>query len=227
MGYPSIEEIKEVSKEWRFINELPNELEGFTKTVPLDIKGNILTLCSYTNAAIKGKVDIIYTGETFDYILERALGFNIYRDIRFIYKEKDIFAAKVKPALPTILKGMEDPSLVNLGEMVAKKQILNWEYGNNLPEKIGAFELYIKPSKAIEHINGSIILLDYSDFIRKDQFLVYYNRLRDQFFGELKIAGVFRDTKDFDAKNLTQLQENLEKHLVTTLERVTNGSHEI
>jgi len=227
MSYPSIKEVAENVKSWDFILNLPQEICGFVKATPNNIDGQILHICQYFNSDIRAKLEIIYTSETFDYIVVRTMGINTYRDVRYVYKERDIFAEKVLDALPRIIKTMEHPDLVDLGEMVAKQNILTWEYGNNLPTSIGDFELYIKPEKAIEHINGSIILIDYTDFTRKDQFVVYYNRLRNQFFAELKIAGVFRDSKVFDSKNLKNLQVKLEKNLQDTLNYVMKTNHEI
>ena len=129
--------------------------------------------------------------------------------------------------LPGILDCMEHPTRVNLGEMVEEKGILTWDYGNHLPEKIGPFELYIRPANAIEHINGSIILIDYSNFVRKDQLIIMYNRLRDEFFGEVKINSVFHASMDFDSRNLQELEQRLEDHLESTLKWVDTTDHTI
>lgn len=227
MSYPSIQEIAQKVKAWDFIINLPEEICGFVKEIPNDIEGQVLHICRYINKDLKAKLDIIYTAETFDYVVVRTLGINTYRDIRYVYKERDVFAEKVLEALPRIIKNMEQPESVDLGAMVAEHGILTWEYGNSLPNAIGDFELYIKPKNAIEHINGSVIIIDYTDFKRKDQFVVYYNRLRNQFFAELKISGVFRDSKKFDSNNLKALQNKLEKNLKDSLLYVMESNHEI
>ncbi len=227
MGYASIDEIAQAAKDWNFIKELPAQIGNFQKTEPGTIEGKILTICSYYDVKNNSGVDIIYTNETFDYILVRKVGMNIYRDIRYIYKEKDEFAKKVGEALPKVLAETADPTLVNLGEMVGEKKILTWEYGNNLPEKIGLFSLYIKPSHAIDYLNGSIILLDYSDFVHQDQFVIYYNRFRNEFFGELKIGSVFHATKDFDSKSLGTLEKKLKGKLEAELDKISKSNHDI
>ena len=203
MGYKPITDIQQETREWAFIQELPETLGAFKKTLPDTIDGQILTICRYEAENLKAKLDIIYTTETWDYIVVRTMGMNSYRDVRFIYKEKDLFAAKVKAYLPSILQEMEHPESVNLGEMVAQKGITTWDYGNNLPQQIGPFTLDITPEKSIEHINGSIILIDYTDFSRKDQLIIMYNRLRDQFFGELKINSVFHASMRADGQLAT------------------------
>lgn len=227
MGAPKIDEIAKDAQEWDFIQNLPDSIGIFKKQLENKIEGQILHICSYNAPELKAKIDLIYTSETFDYILIRSIGMNIYRDISLIYREKEVFAKMVNAKLPQILHSIEHPEEENLGEMVEAKKILSWEYEKELPEKIGPFELFIKPSKSIEYINGSIILIDYSDFTRDDQFVVFYNRHRNEFFAETKIASVFHATKDFDAKTLDELKEQLEKHLETTLTNITNSSHEI
>lgn len=227
MGYPSITEIQEETKSWDFIDQLPEQMGQFTRKRVGTIDGQVLTICRYEAPALRASLDITYSSETFDYILVHTMGMNSYRDIRFIYKEKDIFARKVQSYLPHILDAMEHPRKVNLGEMVEEKGILTWDYGNHLPEKIGPFQLYIKPADAIEHINGSIIVIDYSNFVRKDQLIIMYNRLRDEFFGEVKINSVFHASMDFDSKNLKELEQRLEDHLESTLKWVDTTDHTI
>ncbi len=227
MGYKSITEIQEETRSWDFIDRLPEQVGQFTKKRVGTIDGQILTICRYEAPALRASLDITYSSETFDYILVHTMGMNSYRDIRFIYKEKDIFAQKVQNYLPGILDCMEHPTRVNLGEMVEEKGILTWDYGNHLPEEIGPFELYIRPANAIEHINGSIILIDYSNFVRKDQLIIMYNRLRDEFFGEVKINSVFHASMDFDSRNLQELEQRLEDHLESTLKWVDTTDHTI
>ena len=227
MGYASIDEIGKEVKEWNFIKELPAEIGSFQKTEPGTVEGKVLTICSYYDSAINAGADIIYTSETFDYILVRKIGMNVYRDVRYIYKEKDEFAKKVNGALPKILAETADPTLVNLGEMVAEHKILTWEYGNSLPTTMGRFSLFIKPANAIDYLNGSIIMLDYSDFEHQDQFVIYYNRFRNEFFGEVKIGGVFHATKTFDSKSLGTLEKKLVGKLAPTLEKISKTDHSI
>lgn len=227
MGYKPIEEIQQETRQWDFIQGLPDQVGKFSKKLVDIIDGQILTICRYEAPELRARLDIIYTSETFDYIVVHTMGMNSYRDIRFIYKDRDVFARNVEAYLPGILHSMENPASVNLGEQVAEHGILTWEYGNSLPEKIGPFELYIRPAHAIEHINGSIILIDYSNFARMDQLIIMYNRLRDQFFGEVKINSVFHASMDFDSKNLKELEGKLKEHLEETLKKVDQADHTI
>lgn len=227
MGYSTIEEVAEQVKSWEFINNLPEELCGFRKQLRYEIKGQVLFICSYENEKLRAGIDITYTCETFDYILCQRMGMNEFRDIRFIFKESERFAAEVTSHLQGILEQMVEVDKRNLGYLVAEKGILTWDYGNNLPDKLGPYDLYIKPQRAIRHINGSIIFLDYTNFQLNDQFVVLYNCLRDEIFAELKIAGVFQTTRKFDCRTLAELENCLKKYLQETLDYIAQADHEI
>ncbi len=227
MGYDPIEEIQKQTHDWAFIQKLPDTIGCFHKKITDYIEGQVLFICRYEAPELRASIDLTYTAETFDYILVRTMGMNTYRDVRLIYKERDIFEEKAGHYLPEIVRSMEHPEQENLGEMVEAKKLDQWEYGNQLPRQIGPFERYIWPERAIEHINGSIIIIDYTDFAHKDQLIIMYNRLRDEFFGELKINSVFRTTTAFDGKNLAQLQEKLEANLESTLDQITKADHTI
>ena len=220
MGYPSIDEIAEQCASWDFIENLPKEINGFTKVKLLQKKGQLLYICSFINKKARIQLDIIYTAETFDYILIKKIGLNEYRDIRFIYKKKDVFAKEINVKLDVLTKELMSNNADDLGYLVKEKGILDWEYGNSLPTKIGNFELYIKPSNAIRYLNGSIIFVDYSDFTNQDQLVILYNVLRDEIFAELKIGGAFQTLRDFDVCDLQELEKRLSKYLKPLLENI-------
>ena len=135
MSYPSIEKIAEEVKAWNFIINLPQEIYGFVKQTNGNIDGQILHICQYVNKALKAKLDIIYTAETFDYIVVHTMGINTYRDVRYVYKERDIFAEKLGEALPGIINSMDEvrvrfaPSptgYLHIGG--ARTALFNWLY---------------------------------------------------------------------------------------------------
>ena len=68
----------------------------FTKKLVDTISGQVLTICRYEAPELRARLDIIYTSETFDYIVIHTMGMNSYRDIRFIYKDRDVFAKNVR-----------------------------------------------------------------------------------------------------------------------------------
>ena len=73
-----------------------------------------------------------------------------------------------------------------MGTLIEEAGLLNWAYTGKLPQKIGAFELYITPDNPIDYINGSTLFIDYSDFEHGNQLVFFYNSFRDEFFAETK-----------------------------------------
>ena len=50
------------------------------------------------------------------------MGLNSFRDVRLIYKERDVFEEKTKKYLPLVISNMEHPEQVNLGELYEAKK---------------------------------------------------------------------------------------------------------
>lgn len=137
MGYDSIEEIQKQTHEWAFIKELPETIGVFKKKITDYIEGQVLFICRYEAPELRASVDLTYSAETFDYILVRTMGLNSFRDVRLIYKERDVFEEKTKKYLPLVISNMEHPEQVNLGELYEAKKVEDWEFGKTLPKKSG------------------------------------------------------------------------------------------
>ena len=71
-----ITEIEEGLKDWTFLEQLPKEISGFKLKEGTGINGNILNIASYVNDEIHCSLDLIYTGETFDYVVVKNSIFN-------------------------------------------------------------------------------------------------------------------------------------------------------
>lgn len=213
MGAPGIEEIKEQIKDWEYLNNLPERIGKFTLDRNNEIDGLVLNLASYRHDETKCRLDLIYTSETFDYLPVKNFGLQQFRDIRYIYRSRDKFEESMRDRLAELLDEIEVEMQHDLGFIVREAGIQKWDYSEKLPQKIGRFELYIKPSHAMEYINGSVILIDYSDFATGDQLLVLYNRFRDEYFAETKQALKPGNTTAFDARNLADLEKVLSEKL--------------
>lgn len=83
MSEPSIEEIREALDGWEFLKKLPEEINGFTLHQDRTIDGQVLNIASYRNDAVRCRLDITYTSETFDYVPVKIAGLHQYRDIRY------------------------------------------------------------------------------------------------------------------------------------------------
>ena len=217
-----ITEIEAELQEWEFLKQLPKELEGFTLREGTGIKGNILNIASYVDEANHACVDLIYTGETFDYVIVKNLGLHTFRDDRFFTRDKDKFAEVVLNKLPALLQEMGKSKVKHMGYESEVMGFNEWDDWKTLPKQIGNFELYITPDNPLEYINGSWVILDYSDFANGNQLMFLYNSFRNELFAEMKKGYLPLTTEEFNANSLEALsaliKEKLEKTL-TTLEK--------
>ena len=217
-----ITEIEAELQEWEFLKQLPKELEGFTLREGTGIKGNILNIASYVDEANHACVDLIYTGETFDYVIVKNLGLHTFRDDRFFTREKYKFAEVVLNKLSSLLQEMGKSKVKHMGYESEVMGFNEWDDWKTLPKQIGNFELYITPDNPLEYINGSWVILDYSDFANGNQLMFLYNSFRNELFAEMKKGHLPLTTEEFNANSLEALsaliREKLEKTL-TALEK--------
>ncbi len=205
-------------EDWPYLAELPPELGGFTLSVDLLEEKDRVLFFSYAAPQLRRQVEAYYNLPTKDYMVKRYFGLNEYCDIQFITPDRKVFEGRLKERLVVCLEEMAMFSSERIGMVVRKTGIFDWEYGRKLPERIGGFDLYIRPFEPERLINGSVVVLDYSDFARNCQLAVYYNELRNEFYAEKKADGVVETTSLFDARNLKELEKLLASHLTTTLE---------
>ena len=213
MGQPDIKEIEAGLKDWDFVRNLPAAIGDYTLVPGSGIDGQILNIAAYVHEASHCRLDLTYTKETFDYVPVKIAGLHQYRDIRYFFRSRERFAEHVKDKLPALVHDIDIRTRHDLGVIIKETGLPEWTYGEKLPEKIGRFELFIRPENAIEYINGSIIFLDYTDFATGDQLVFLYNRFRDEFFAETKHALKPDNITDFDAKSLPQLEALLDEKL--------------
>jgi hypothetical protein len=212
-----ITEIEAELQEWEFLQQLPKELEGFTLREGTGIKGNILNIASYVDEANHACVDLIYTGETFDYVIVKNLGLHTFRDDRFFTRDKDKFSEVVLNKLPSLLQDMGKGKAKGMGYESEVMGFKEWNYWKTLPKQIGNFELYITPDCPLEYINGSWIILDYSDFANGNQLMFLYNSFRNELFAEMKKGYLPLTTEEFNANSLEVLSALLKEKLEKTL----------
>lgn len=143
-------------------------------------------MASYINEAMHSRLDLIYTTETFDYVPVKTVGLHTFRDIRYFCRDREKFAKMMNEKLPELLADIDRGKTHQMGTLVEEAGIVAWEYAAKLPQQIGAFELFITPSNPVDYINGSTIMIDYSDFEHGNQLVFFYNSFRDEFFAETK-----------------------------------------
>jgi len=215
-----ITEIEESLKGWEFLNQLPKEVSGFKLQAGTGINGQILNIASYINEELHCSLDLIYTAETFDYVLVKNIGLHTFRDERFFNRDADKFAEAVLKNLESILAKISRSSSKKLGYESRVMGFDKWDFWKSLPEKIGEYQLFINPENPLEYINGSWVILDYSNFSKGNQVMFLYNSFRNELFAELKKGFMPKTTDLYNANKLEKLEALIKKHLQETIKEL-------
>lgn len=215
-----ITEIEAGLKDWELLKKLPKKIEGFVLKEGSGIQGQIINIASYVDEINHCSVDLIYTGETFDYVIVKNIGLHTFRDDRFFSRDQSHFAAMVLQELPALLHEISNKKEKSMGYEAREMGFAQWEYWKTLPKKVGNYELYITPETPLEYINGSWVFLDYSDFTNGNQLMFLYNGFRNELFAELKKGYLPVTTDDFNANSLAVLENVMKKNLLNTLQEL-------
>lgn len=185
MGAPKITEVEASFADWKFLAQLPDEINGFQKVPGKGREGQILYIVAYVNEAQHRRLDLTYTGETFDYVPVKSIGLHVFRDERYFCRDQERFGNLMLEHLPDILKELAQEHISTFDYEAKDVGFENWEFWQTLPQKIGNFELYITPDNPVNFINGSCIFLDYSDFEHQSTLYFLFNNFRVEVFGEM------------------------------------------
>ena len=221
----TIETIRDYFLKGDFLQKLPRELSGFTLEESgllqgNTFKGNEFVLCGYVNPKMHRRLDFMYTKETSDYMPVTQIGLHRFRQLRYITREKETFAALVPQVLPRLLEELQPDFCCSAYAMLEKKGIPQWDFPASLPDRIGPFEKFITPGHPVEFINNSTIFLDYVDFVGGNELVFLYNRARNEFFAENKKSFFPNTIHDFDALELKELEKLLTEKLEAYLSRL-------
>lgn len=225
MGKPkSIEAIADELKEWEFLQQLPQELDGFLLQAGTGIDGQILNIAAYVNEKIHCRLDITYTSETFDYVPVKTVGLHTFRDERFFCRERERFGQMMLAQLPQIIKSVDRATQHKMPYEAAALGFEKWDYWKKLPQKLHGYELFITPENPLPYINGSFIFLDYTDFALGNQIYFSYNIFRDELFAEMRQHHLPLTTERFDVKldvppenKLAALEQHMQDYLEETM----------
>ena len=213
-----ISEIMEALPSWEFLQQLPQEIDGFQLQQGTGLQGQILNLAAYVNEAMHCRLDLTYTTETFDYIPVKTIGLHTFRDERYFSRDREKFAANMLQHLPELIALVDRNHPHEMGWEARSAGFPTWEGWKRLPKQIGNYQLFITPDNPVEYLNGSMLFLDYTDFATGDQIVWMYNAFRDEIFAEFKCKYFPLTTDEFNAKNLDELdillEEKLEKNLL-------------
>ncbi|MCI5567432.1 MAG: hypothetical protein PUI81_09640 [Veillonellaceae bacterium] len=220
MKEENIERVTNELDTWQYLNELPDSLYGFTLDKSRNIDGNVYDFFSYTNKEARKSATAYYHEETNEYKLRVKIGLTEFCRIEFIAPSLSVFETLLKKQFSDMVKDFGTFNLDKVSILLRDKHIIDWDYGKRLPEKLEGFSLFIHPSEPFHMTNGSYIVFDYCDFVIESNFIIYYNVLRDEFYGEARIRNIPDMTYDFDSNTLSELEGRLDEHLVHRLQEI-------
>lgn len=213
---------------WDFPARLPASVGSYRLGAGAS-RGRDEHIAAYVDALGRRRLDMLYAGETCDYLLVKTVGLNVFRLTDYIFRDRDKFAAEVLAHLEEILTE-EQPHAMQVE--AAALAFGHWDYWRELPRRVGDFELFITPERPLEYLNGSYIFLDYSDFQHGNQIYFAYNILRNEIFAEKKQAYLPLTTDLFDVprsvpdgRKLERLGALLQERLTDTLQELARGGH--
>ncbi|MDR3590267.1 MAG: hypothetical protein P4N41_11490 [Negativicutes bacterium] len=222
-----MEKIIEQVAAWEFLRQLPAEYAGFTLISEPCVSSSQYTIFSYRKPEDHREFTVVYDDATKDFLARVTVGLNEYYDVSFIAASLANIERSLVQRLERTLDDMANPRGREYESIFRGKNILDWPHAAGLPLELAGFRLFIRPSEALKTINGSYVVIDYSDFALASNLAVYYNIYRDEFFGEVRVNRTPRMINLFDTRELPELAEKLEAGLepaLTDLRREIGGA---
>lgn len=202
---------------WTYLQSLPPQINNFKLKMLMQEVADTFQIYSYENDELKRKAMIYYHEETKEYKLLVTIGLTEFCAIEYISESLEKLEKILGERFDNLLGDISKFNLEHISSIIVDKEIMTWDYITKLPEEIHGFKLFIRPSEPVKIINGSYIIIDYSDFATESNFIIYYNVFRDEFFGEAKLHRIPEVTYDFDSVELKDLASLLADKLEITL----------
>jgi hypothetical protein len=218
--------IEEVAA-WQFPRQLPAEYAGFTLISEPCVSGTQYAIFAYQKPEDHRGFAVIYDKATKDFLARVTVGLSEYYDVGFIAGSLANLERALAQRMEPTLTSLADPRQREYESIFRGKHILEWSYAAQLPSEFAGFRLFVRPSEAVKTINGSYIVIDYSDFALASNLAIYYNIYRDEFFGEVRVNRAPRMINLFDARELAELADKLDAGLepaLTGLRREIDGA---
>ncbi|SMC74252.1 hypothetical protein [Sporomusa malonica] len=211
--------VKQVT-EWEFLQNLPLEMCGFTLINELMTCGSQYRIFTYNNQKARRSFTVLYDKATKDFLVRTVIGLTEFCDISFFTANIAALEKLLRERMEKTLCGLAQFDANCLCAQFASKKILEWPYALQLPKNLAGFELFITPQEPFKGLNGSYVIIDYSDFATESNLVVNYNIFRDQFFSEIRLRRTPIPTAEFDAKTLPELEGRLNDNLNPMLEKL-------
>lgn len=209
--------IIEQIRQWEFLNTLPEELHGFhLERDQIHEEGKLFIFryhCPDTCRAFYAS----YDSATKEFMAHTVIGLFNFCDIQYITPDLSAFAQLLQKSIQQTLKALAEFDSSVLGSIFKEKKILDRDWQPLLPAEMYGFRLFIRPEQPVKIVNGSFIIIDYSDFVAESNLTIYYNIYRDEFFSERRVRKLPQIVTDFDAKTVESLAEKLSDRLEPAL----------
>ena len=205
--------------DWDIEKELPPAI-GDYKLKRMDKQGGrIYWAFCWENEKNGWQVRALFDEETMDYMVKMDLRMVVLTEIELITGDFEEFKRNVKLLTPACVeKELIHREKVSI--LVEGKGFMAWDYSRYFPPAIGHYERIIEPSAPLLGLNGSYIISAYECREKETGILFFYNMYRDEYYGELRAKGIPGIIHQYDAKNIENLEREIEKSLSKDLENL-------
>ena len=164
MKEETIERVRQELDGWEYLEKLPDSWHGFALRRIEEPRGDCYDIFTYESEALHKSATAYFHEETHEYKLRIKIGLIELCRIEFITADFAVFEALLKAQLESLLAKLETFDPASISSIVRAKEILTWKTGNELPETLEGFSLFIRPAYPVKINNGSYIIIDYVDF---------------------------------------------------------------
>ena len=213
-----IEACKDLDMSW-----LPKTIGPFRLVIDqcVDKEENLYRMFHYEND-LDWRWEANYDAEVEDYTVRVMMPLFEYAEISFIRDNIEQYWANMKERCEReVYKLLVDPAQ-NFDLAYRNTGMLEWNFDEVLPEKIGDFVRDIDPHHGIRMINGSYIITEYRIMGDRSGLIIFYNVLRDEFFAELRLHKYPEIDHHLDAKSVEALEEVLRQELHPVLDELAS-----
>lgn len=219
-----IERVQNEAGKWPYLDTLPRELHTMRLQRLYRENEDMYELFSYVNEERHLGFCAYFHQETEEYKVRVWIGLTEFCLLQFITAGFEEFQQHLQQYMVEAVHDLVVYNPESISYVTRELYITAWDYKGLLPEKLAGFELFIAPSAPVRVLNGSYIVLDYSDFTLKSNFIIYYNEFRCEFFGEARIRNIPEMNYVFDSKTIPELEEKLREHLLERLQEIRRRS---
>lgn len=212
-----MQNIMEQLRDWPWLATLPDDIAGFRLVRELMQCGSQYRVFTYGNIERQRSFSVLYDQGTKEFLARVVVGLTQFNDINFIIPDINRLEKVLANRMASTIQRLSVFDTSSVCSVYRDKNILDWDFARLLPPQVAGFSLYITPSEPVKVLNGSYIIIDYSDFAAESNLMIYYNIYRDEFFGEMNIRRTPHMAGGFDARTIKDLEANLTARLEDTL----------